>query len=39
MSENQGITLTLDPFGGEIPTVEEPVMEQKELAVFQEMQL
>ena len=39
MSENQEITLTLDPFGGEIPTVEEPVMEQKELTVFQELQL
>lgn len=39
MSENQEITLTLDPFGGEIPTVEEPVPEQKELAVFQELQL
>ena len=36
MSENQEITLTLDPFGGEIPTVEEPVME---LTVFQELQL
>ncbi len=39
MSENQEITLTLDPFGGEIPTVEEPGMEQKELTVFQELQL
>lgn len=39
MSENQEITLTLDPFGGEIPAVEEPVPEQKELAVFQELQL
>lgn len=39
MSENQEITLTLDPFGGEIPTVEEPAAEQRELAVFEELQL